>query len=140
MGQPDPLLRLPAVYHGERSSHRGEGRRRATSHGRRPGHLHPGLLEAIRGQGGVSTVEERSYLEAARREKRLALEALGVRPFAYRYDRSHTAQQALQEYADAMGENGPLVSIAGRIASLRSQGKTIFAHLEDSSGRIQIYF
>jgi lysyl-tRNA synthetase, class II len=87
----------------------------------------------------VSTVEERSYVETARREKRVALEGLGVQPFAYRYDRTHTAQQALQEYGDAMGDEGPLVAIAGRIASIRSQGKTVFAHLEDSSGRIQIY-
>ena len=29
--------------------------------------------------------EERSFVEAARREKRAALEALGVQPFAYRY-------------------------------------------------------
>jgi lysyl-tRNA synthetase, class II len=88
----------------------------------------------------VSTVEERSYVEAARREKRAALEALGVQPFAYRYERSHTAEQALGAYADSMGENGPLVSVAGRIASIRSQGKTMFAHVEDPSGRLQVYF
>src|SRR5256885_14993848 len=88
----------------------------------------------------MSTVEERSYVETARREKRAALEALGIQPFAYRYERSHTAEQALESYEDEMGENGPVVSVAGRIASLRSQGKTVFAHLEDLSGRIQVYF
>jgi lysyl-tRNA synthetase, class II len=88
----------------------------------------------------VSTVEERSYVEAARREKRAALEAMGVQPFAYRYERSHTADEALKVYQDSMGENGPAVAVAGRIASIRSQGKTIFAHLEDPSGRIQVYF
>jgi lysyl-tRNA synthetase class 2 len=85
-------------------------------------------------------VEERSYVEAARREKRAALEALGVQPFAYRYERSHTAAEALAAYRDGMGERGPAVSIAGRIAELRSHGKTIFAHVEDPSGRIQVYF
>jgi lysyl-tRNA synthetase, class II len=87
----------------------------------------------------VSAVEERSYVEAARREKRVALEALGVPAFAYRYERSHSAAEALALFQDEMGENGPVISLAGRIASFRSQGKTVFAHLEDATGRIQIY-
>jgi lysyl-tRNA synthetase class 2 len=88
----------------------------------------------------VSAVEERSYVEAARREKRAALEALGVRPFAYRYERSHTAREAIESYRDAMGEQGPPVSIAGRIVAWRPKGKVVFGHMEDSSGRIQVYF
>jgi lysyl-tRNA synthetase class 2 len=39
-----------------------------------------------------------------------------------------------------MGEAGPEVSVAGRLVSHRGQGKTSFGHLEDSAGRIQIYF
>ena len=83
--------------------------------------------------------EERSFVEAARREKRAALEVAGVPAFAYRYERTHTAAEALAAYHDAMGDDGPQVSIAGRIDSIRSQGKTAFFHLEDASGRIQIY-
>jgi lysyl-tRNA synthetase class 2 len=88
----------------------------------------------------VSATDERSYVEAARREKRVDLEKLGVAPFAYRFDRSHTAAQALAAWDDGMGEAGPEVRVAGRIAAFRSQGKTAFAHLEDVSGRIQVYF
>ena len=88
----------------------------------------------------MSTVEERSYVEAARREKRAALEALGVRPFAYRYERTHTAAQALAAYQDDMGDSGPQVRVAGRLDRFGSHGKTAFGHLEDPSGRIQIYF
>jgi lysyl-tRNA synthetase, class II len=88
----------------------------------------------------VSTVEERSYVEAARREKRTALEALGVRPFAYRYQRTHTAAEALAAYRDEMGDAGPSVRIAGRLDRFGSHGKTAFGHLEDSTGRIQVYF
>lgn len=87
----------------------------------------------------VSTVEERSYVEVARREKRAALEALGVQPFAYRYERTHTSAEALAAYRDEMGENGPEVSIAGRIESWRPKGKVGFGHIEDPSGRIQVY-
>jgi lysyl-tRNA synthetase class 2 len=85
-------------------------------------------------------VEERTYVETSRREKRAALEALGVPAFGYRFDRSHTASEALALYRDEDGEEGPAVAIAGRIDSLRHQGKTAFAHLEDASGRIQVYF
>jgi lysyl-tRNA synthetase class 2 len=87
----------------------------------------------------VSSVEERSYVEAARREKRAALEALGVPPFAYRYERTHTTAEALAAYRDDMGENGPEVSVAGRIESWRPKGKVVFGHIEDPSGRIQAY-
>jgi lysyl-tRNA synthetase class 2 len=88
----------------------------------------------------VSTVEERSYVEAARREKRAALEALGVRAFAYRYERTHSAAESLAAYRDEMGESGPRVRVAGRLDRFGSHGKTAFGHLEDPSGRIQIYF
>ena len=92
------------------------------------------------GDGGRTAIdEERSFVEAARREKRAALEAAGVPTFAYRFERSHTAAEALAAYDDAMGEQGPTVAVAGRIVGLRSQGKTAFLHLEDGSGRIQAY-
>ncbi|MEP6766715.1 MAG: lysine--tRNA ligase, partial [Gemmatimonadaceae bacterium] len=35
---------------------------------------------------------------------------------------------------------GPAVSVAGRIVSWRSQGKTAFAHVADQGGRVQLYF
>ena len=82
---------------------------------------------------------ERSYVEEARREKRVRLEALDIRPFAYRFERSHLASAALALWRDDLGEHGPTVCVAGRIAALRGQGKTMFAHVEDASGRIQIY-
>jgi lysyl-tRNA synthetase, class II len=88
----------------------------------------------------MSGVEERTYVETSRREKRAALEARGVPAFAYRFERSHTAREALALYRDEQGEDGPAVVVAGRIQSLRHQGKTAFAHLEDGSGRIQVYF
>jgi len=84
-------------------------------------------------------VEERSYVETARREKRAALEAAGVPAFAYRYDRTHSVAEARGLYRDEMGDQGPVVSLAGRIASLRSQGKTSFLDLEDGSAKIQLY-
>jgi lysyl-tRNA synthetase class 2 len=88
----------------------------------------------------VSATEERNYVEGARRDKRAELEKLGVLPFALRFERTHTAAEALAAYDDAMADAGPEVRVAGRICAFRSQGKTAFAHLEDASGRIQVYF
>ncbi len=87
----------------------------------------------------MSTEEERGYLEAARRNNRTALEARGVPAFAYRYSRTHMAADAAALYHDSMGDDGPMVAVAGRLVALRVQGKTMFAHLEDPSGRIQLY-
>ena len=84
--------------------------------------------------------EDRSFVEAHRRETRAKIEALGVSPFAYRYERTHSAAEALGLYQDTMGDEGPEVAVAGRVVSWRSQGKTAFGHLEDGMGRIQAYF
>src|SRR5207237_1082685 len=64
VGQPDPLLRVPAVHDGQRPSHRAQGRGRAEGDGRRPGPVHRGVSQALRKTGGVT-----SFVEAARREK-----------------------------------------------------------------------
>jgi len=81
----------------------------------------------------------RGHVEEGRRAKRAQLEALGIAPFAYAFERTDAATEALAKYDDSMGENGPEVRVAGRLVALRGQGKTIFAHLEDASGRIQLY-
>jgi lysyl-tRNA synthetase class 2 len=80
----------------------------------------------------------RSSVEAARREKLEALRARGVTPFAYRFARTHTAAEALAAWRE--GAEGPDVALAGRVVALRGHGKSTFAHLEDASGRIQLYF
>ncbi len=80
--------------------------------------------------------EERSFVEAARRDKLRQLDALGIPPFGYRYDRSHSAREAL----DAFREDAEApVRIAGRLVALRGHGKTTFGHVADASDRIQVY-
>ena len=74
----------------------------------------------------------------ARRDKLIALEAAGVAPFAYSYQREHSAANAIELLGAS--DEGPVVRLAGRIIAWRAHGKTVFAHLGDSSGRIQLYF
>ncbi len=88
----------------------------------------------------MTSAGTRTYVEQARRDKLQGLIELGVAPFAYRYERTHMAAQALALYADSMGDDGPEVAVAGRLVSMRSKGKTAFGHIEDASGRIQLYF
>ncbi len=83
--------------------------------------------------------EERSFVEAARRAKLPELAQLGVRPFAYRYARSHSTGEALALYRDEHGDDGPEVAIAGRIEAWRPKGKVVFGHVEDGAGRLQVY-
>ena len=82
--------------------------------------------------------DELNFIEKARREKLDRLRAAGTEPFAYSYDRTHSSRDAVAALGDE--EEGPDVSVAGRLVSWRAQGKTAFAHLADMDGRVQLYF
>ncbi|HET9777280.1 MAG TPA: lysine--tRNA ligase [Gemmatimonadaceae bacterium] len=82
--------------------------------------------------------EETNFVLQARREKLEALEAAGVAAYGYGFDRRHSASDAQSLLGNA--EQGPEVSLAGRVVAWRSHGKTTFAHLADSTGKIQLYF
>jgi len=81
--------------------------------------------------------DELNYVLQARRDKIAALEARGVAPFAYGFERSHQAAQCSALLGEA--EEGPVVHLAGRVVAWRAHGKTTFAHLGDPSGRVQVY-
>ena len=82
--------------------------------------------------------DELNFVLQARREKLEALETAGVLPYAYSFDRQHTAAEAQQLLGTS--EEGPVVTLAGRVVAWRSHGKTTFAHLSDATGKIQLYF
>jgi lysyl-tRNA synthetase class 2 len=89
---------------------------------------------------------ELSDLEKIRVEKLLKLRQQGIEPYPTRAHPTHTAAQAIQEF-EAMEQNaqngGDLLpvraTLAGRIRSIRTMGKITFAHIEDGSGRIQLF-
>ena len=60
----------------------------------------------------------------------------GMEPFADRYVRTHKALEVLERFEELEGQE---ISVSGRIMSKRDQGKVIFVHVQDISGRIQIY-
>lgn len=77
-------------------------------------------------------------LRAVRIEKLHALREGGVNPYPYRYTVTH-AVSAVRDGEKALTEAGAIVCVAGRTMALRGHGKTIFGHIEDSTGRIQFY-
>lgn len=77
-----------------------------------------------------------SEQELIRREKLQKLKDAGIEPFpAAEYKITHTTQQIKDNFKE-----GEIVSIAGRLMSNRIQGKAGFSELQDSKGRIQLYF
>jgi lysyl-tRNA synthetase, class II len=77
-----------------------------------------------------------SEQEIIRREKLSGLRALNINPYpADLFPVNTTSKQIKDNFA-----NGNKVTIAGRLMSVRDQGKAAFAELQDSDGRIQLYF
>lgn len=77
-----------------------------------------------------------SEQEIVRREKLAKLRSLGIEPYpAEQYHISHLTDDIKAKFSD-----GEKVKIAGRLMSRRIQGKASFAELQDSAGRIQVYF
>ncbi len=77
-----------------------------------------------------------SEQELVRREKLASLKKMGINPYpAESYHVSHTSASIKDQFKE-----GKQVSIAGRLMSRRIQGKASFAELQDSEGRIQVYF
>ena len=77
-----------------------------------------------------------SEQEIIRREKLTKLKELGINPYpAPLYPVNTTSKDILTHY-----EEGKEVIVAGRLMSLRVQGKASFATLQDSEGSVQLYF
>ena len=77
-----------------------------------------------------------SEQEQVRREKLIQLRKLGINPYPAHLFPVNTMTTDIKKQF----EEGKKVVIAGRLMSRRIQGKASFAELQDSEGRIQVYF
>ncbi|MNO87270.1 Lysine--tRNA ligase [compost metagenome] len=88
-------------------------------------------------------VVEVSELLKIRRDKLDELRGLGIDPFGKKYTRTHMAGDILRQYdglsKEELEEKNVEVTVAGRIMAKRVMGKASFAHIQDLSGKIQIY-
>ena len=77
-----------------------------------------------------------SEQEIIRREKLESLRKLNINPYpAALFPVDHTTTEIKNNF-----EEGKRVVIAGRLMSRRIQGKASFAEIQDSKGKIQVYF
>jgi lysyl-tRNA synthetase, class II len=86
-----------------------------------------------------------SDLQEQRLRKANELRALGIDPYTPRSARTHTTADASARFADLETTGGEGVEdtqaivVAGRVVGQRHMGKTVFAHLRDGHGQLQIY-
>lgn len=80
-----------------------------------------------------------SALEEQRLSKLRQLQDAGIDPFPPRVQRTHTTVQALAAYETTKADEEIEVTVAGRLVSLRDMGKTVFAHIADGHGQIQLF-
>ncbi len=93
--------------------------------------------------------EYQQHEEFQNRTRKLAeIRALGVEPYPHSYTPSHFAEPLHQQYdkenighsEEAAAGKTIHVIVAGRLMLFRAMGKNAFAHIQDSTGRIQIMF
>ena len=81
-------------------------------------------------------------LELERLQKAQRLEAKGHELYPARIERTHLIAEAVDRFlhaeSDAQAEDIG-VTVTGRIRRLNSRGKVSFAHIEDESGRVQLF-
>ncbi|SFB23066.1 MULTISPECIES: lysine--tRNA ligase [unclassified Bacillus (in: firmicutes)] len=78
-----------------------------------------------------------------RREKMHAMRESGLDPFGKRFERSHDTAELISQYGELEKEDidgrAVSVTIAGRLMTKRGKGKAGFAHVQDLTGKLQIY-
>lgn len=65
-----------------------------------------------------------------------SLRALGLNPYPSKSRRTHYARAILENFAALDGQTA---TVAGRLMSWRKQGALAFAHLQDQTGRLQLF-
>ena len=84
-------------------------------------------------------MDELTELERVRLKKLNRLREHGVEPFPRRATRTHYSHEAIQAFEDASDSDSVEATVVGRLRSVRKMGKATFAHVEDGTGRLQLY-
>ncbi|GIN64456.1 lysine--tRNA ligase [Robertmurraya siralis] len=87
--------------------------------------------------------EELNDQMRVRLEKMHDMREKGLDPFGKRYERTHLAEELINQYGEvgkeALEQLAMTVTIAGRMMTKRGKGKAGFAHIQDLTNQIQIY-
>lgn len=89
-------------------------------------------------------MEEINELIEQRIKKLAELRQSGIEPFGSSFYAEDHASELLNKFGsvekEALEANPVSCSLAGRIISMRDFGKAAFAHIQDTTGKIQVYF
>ena len=66
------------------------------------------------------------------------LRELGVDPYPYRFQRTHSIAEAI-EGEESLSEAGTEIALAGRLMSVRGHGHTSFGNIKEDTGSLQFY-
>jgi len=82
-----------------------------------------------------------TYLDENKLRKLQEIKDVGINPYPYSYHQTHHATEINQKYAYLKPEEHTkeIVSVAGRIMLKRIMGKAGFLHIQDQTGRVQLY-
>jgi len=104
------------------------------------------VLSSKSSRSNRDNIVEDTYLnlneqQLVRREKLIDLRNMGIEPYPLRlpWPRTHTNAEAVQAFQAGELAEGEQVTLVGRMISVRVMGKAAFAHIEDGSGRVQVY-
>ena len=95
------------------------------------------MTDAVNNVTEEMTEEKLSEILQVRRDKLAALKEAGKDPFEIvKYDITADSANIFANFEEMEGKE---VSVAGRMMSRRIMGKASFAHVADSTGKIQVY-
>lgn len=83
-----------------------------------------------------NTQQDLNVLIQRRYEELEQLKARGIEPYAYSFEVDSDSKSIRDDFVEGEQKD---VNIAGRIMTIRRMGKASFAHIQDHTGRIQIY-
>ncbi|KKP35615.1 MAG: Lysine-tRNA ligase [candidate division TM6 bacterium GW2011_GWF2_32_72] len=95
------------------------------------------MSEETKTSQGVLSPEAASAEHLVRVEKIKEMTKVGMQPWPEFEQLDSTCKQVVDEFDQAQGTK--VYKIAGRIVSFRLHGKTSFAHIQDRTGKVQIY-
>lgn len=100
------------------------------------------MTHSSEAQGSVPAAGGLEELRSQKIAKTLDLRSRGIDPYPSESQKTHSCLESFNLAQNlSVGQHGTQsVSCAGRVVSLRDMGKSLFAHLQDSSGKIQVYF
>lgn len=77
-----------------------------------------------------------SQIRNTRLEKVKKLRELGINPYPAKSHKDHSNKEVVDKFSELEGHE---VSVTGRLMSWREHGDIIFGHIQDESGRLQLF-